>query len=199
MREVVVAHLARPPTSTRSDVQASPSGWASSIGREGGPGADPTSIEFVKSKSFSLCQLHSISFINHRGWNMDVLVKTWREDDETWKVHSVGGGAGRHPYRSQPWVNFVAGFGRHDFTGGGHVVGDGAEKAKSVRLNFANKVVTEDTVDNGVVLFFKPHAVLARRFQPVSARTSASFSDGFINPSVSRGRSLRLRAMRERS
>ena len=40
---------------------------------------------------------------------------------------------------------------------------------------------------------------LGWRFQPVSARTSASFSDGVMNSSVSRGRPLRLRWKRRRS
>jgi transcriptional regulator with XRE-family HTH domain len=38
-----------------------------------------------------------------------------------------------------------------------------------------------------------------RRIQAVCARSSASFSDGFMNPRVLRGRSLRLAAMRARS
>ena len=38
-----------------------------------------------------------------------------------------------------------------------------------------------------------------RRVQAVIARSSASFSDGFMNPRVLRGRLLRLRAMRARS
>jgi hypothetical protein len=37
-------------------------------------------------------------------------------------------------------------------------------------------------------------ALLTGRIQAVSARNSASFSDGFIYPSVLRGRSLRLAA-----
>ena len=41
------------------------------------------------------------------------------------------------------------------------MVGDGAEKANSVRLTFANDIVIEDTIDNGVVLFFEPRAVVA--------------------------------------
>jgi hypothetical protein len=57
-------------------------------------------------------------------------------------------------------VNFCAGFGPQDFSGGGHVVGHGAEAASSVRLTFANGVLIEDTVDNGVVLFFEPRAVV---------------------------------------
>ena len=60
-----------------------------------------------------------------------------------------------------PWVNFTAGFGPKGFTGGGHVIGDGVENARSVRLTFANDIVIEDTIDNGVVLFFEPHRVVA--------------------------------------
>ncbi len=161
LQEVIVAHLVRRPTSTRSNIQAGAVGWTSTIRREGGPGADPGTIEFVKSKSFPSCQLHSVSFINPKGWTMHVLIKTWREHDGTWRVRSCGGGAGPHPHRSRPWVNFAAGFGHQDFTGGGHVVGDGAENARSVRLAFANAIVIEDTIDNGVVLFFEPHAVVA--------------------------------------
>jgi len=58
-------------------------------------------------------------------------------------------------------VNFCAGFGPQDFSGGGHVVGDGSEKATSVRLTFANDIRIEDTVDNGVVLFFEPRTAVA--------------------------------------
>ncbi len=58
-------------------------------------------------------------------------------------------------------MNFCAGFGSQDFSGGGHVVGDGAEEATSVRLAFANDILIEDTVDNGVVLFFEPRVVVA--------------------------------------
>src|SRR5581483_5409129 len=44
-----------------------------------------------------------------------------------------------------------------------------------------------------------PGPVLRGRIQPVSARRSASFSDGFMNPRVLRGRLFRLLAMRARS
>jgi hypothetical protein len=88
------------------------------------------------------------------------LYKTWQEPDRGWRVHILGGGAGPDPYRDRPWVNFCAGFGPQDFSGGGHVVGDGAEEALSVRLTFANDILIADTVDNGVVLFFEPRAVV---------------------------------------
>lgn len=58
-------------------------------------------------------------------------------------------------------MNFCAGFGPEDFTGGGHVVGDGAEKASSVLLTFANDIFIEDTIDNGVVLFHEPRNVVS--------------------------------------
>jgi transposase InsO family protein len=45
--------------------------------------------------------------------------------------------------------------------------------------------------DNAVAESF-----FARRIQPVSARTSASFSTGVMNPSALRGRRFRLSAMR---
>jgi hypothetical protein len=58
-------------------------------------------------------------------------------------------------------VNFCAGFGSQDFSGGGLVVGVGAERAYSVRLTFVNDILIEDTVDNGAVLFFESRPVVA--------------------------------------
>lgn len=160
MRQAVVTHLVQRPEPIEGAEQTGRSGWSSSVRYAGGPGADPDSIEFVKTRSFSSCHLHSVSYINHRSWTMHDLIKTWQEPDGVWRVHVCGGGAGPDPHRNRPWVNFIAGFGPQDFSGGGNVVGDGAEKADSVRLTFANDIVIEDTVDNGVVLFFEPRAVV---------------------------------------
>jgi len=160
MRQAVVAHLVQRPEPNEGTKQAGRSGWSSSLRPGRGPGADLATIEFVKTKSFPTCQLHSVTFINHRGWTMHDLIKTWQEPDGGWRVHVLGGGAGPDPHRSRPWVNFCAGFGPQGFSGGGNVVGDGAEQASSVRLTFANEAVIEDTVDNGVVLFFEPRAVV---------------------------------------
>jgi len=160
MRLAVVAHLVQRSEAAEGATQAGRSGWTSSVSYGRGEGADSATIDFVKTKSFSSCQLHSVTFINHRGWTMHDLIKTWQEPDGEWRVHVLGGGAGPDPHRNSPWVNFCAGFGPLDFSGGGHVVGDGAEQASSVRLTFANDVVLEDTVDNGVVLFFEPRAVV---------------------------------------
>jgi hypothetical protein len=161
VRDAVVAHLVKRPTPPNDRGQPGGRGWTSSTRYGGGPGADPATIEFVKSNSFPTCQLHSVSFTNHKGWAMHVLIKTWQGEGGTWNVHPCGGGAGPHPHRSQPWVNFTAGFSAESFAGGGWVVGDGSQHASSVRLAFANDIVVEDTVDNGVVLFFEPHRVVA--------------------------------------
>jgi hypothetical protein len=134
-------------------------GWSSSTEYTGGPGADPTSIRFVKSKEFTSCQLHEVDYASHRGLSMNVLFKTWRDAGE-WRVHPCGGGAGPHPHRNQPWVNMTAGFGADGFTGGGHVVGDGAVEVAAVRLRFAGGITIEDTVDHGVVLFFDPRTAV---------------------------------------
>jgi len=161
MREAVVTHLVRRPAPTENNDQAGGRGWSSSNRSGGGPGADPVTIQFVKTRSFPTCQLHWVSFVNHRGWTMHDLIKTWEGPEGAWRVHVLGGGAGPDPHRSRPWVNFCAGFGPRDFTGGGRVVGDGAERAASVRLRFTNDILIEDTVDDGVVLFFEPRAVVS--------------------------------------
>ena len=161
VREAIVANLVQPPAPSEGTDQIGRGGWSSSIRQGGGPGADPATIEFVKTRSFPSCELHSVSFVNHRGWTMHDLIKTWQEPGGARRVHVLGGGAGPHPHRTRPWVNFCAGFGPQDFSGGGHVVGDGAQTAASVRLSFADGIVIEDTVDNGVVLFFEPRAVVA--------------------------------------
>ena len=161
MRAAVVAHLVERPEPPVDRDRPVRRGWSSSIRYEGGPGADPATIEFVKTKAFLTCQLHEVDYVNHRGWTMHALIETGQRQDGSWTVHSLGGGAGPAPQRSRPWVNLSAGIGPQSFTAGGHVEGDGAEHAESVRLSFADGGEIEDTVDNGVVLFFEPRAIVA--------------------------------------
>lgn len=161
MRAAVVAYLVERANPTVDADGAVRRGWSSSIGPTGGPGADPATIKFVKTRAFPTCELHEVDYLNHRGWQMHVLIETRQERDGTWRVHPFGGGAGPGPHRSHPWVNLCAGFGPLSFTAGGHVAGDGAENAASVRLSFADGSEIEDTIDNGVVLFFEPRAVVA--------------------------------------
>lgn len=176
VQEAIVAHLVKEPKPKREITQRSPRGWTSSTEYGGGPDADPSTIEFVKSKSFSSCQLHEVTFTNHGGMSMHELITSWQEVDGSWQVHSCGGGGGRHPRRSQPWVNFTAAFGAESFTGGGWVIGDGSEHARSVRLIFANDIMIEDTIDNGVVLFFEPRRVVF----PAEVAVSDSNGDALV-------------------
>ena len=54
-----------------------------------------------------------------------MVVRAFREPDGAWAVDPIGGGAGRGPNRSRPWVNFTARGGRrNDFAGGGEVIGE---------------------------------------------------------------------------
>lgn len=160
-QKAVADHLAKKTTVTRREGRPSPSGWTSSTVYAGSQGADTSTIEFVKTKVFPVCELHQVNFANHEGRSMGLLVKTWQNDDGTLTVWPVGGGEGGNRLRrSRPWVNFAAGFGADGFVGGGWVIGDGSEQASSVRLAFANGVTIEDTVDRGVVLFFEPRRVV---------------------------------------
>lgn len=176
LQEAVVAHLVNALSPKREITQSRPSGWTSSTEYRGGPGADRSTIKFVKSKPFSSCQLHEVSFTNHSGTSMLTLIKTWQEVDGSWQVHSCGWGGGRHLHRSRPWVNFTAGFGADNFTGGGWVIGDGSEHARSVSLTFANDITIEDTVDDGVVLFFEPHKVV----MPVEVAVNDGNGDALV-------------------
>lgn len=160
MRAAVVAHLVQPGTPPEGGERVR-RGWSSSIRHEGGSGAESATIEFVKTKVYSTCQLHEVDYVNHRGWTMHALIETRQDQNGTWMVRPLGGGAGPAPRRSHSWVNLCAGIGPESFTAGGHVEGDGAEHAASVRLSFADGGEIEDTVDNGVVLFFEPRAIVA--------------------------------------
>lgn len=160
--QAIADHLASPPAAITRRPRTGRKGWTSVVhlGDRGGEGADRATIEFVKTNMFPSCQLHWVSFVDWAGRSMNLLVRTWRGDDGVWSVSPCGGGAGDHPRRSRPWVNFVAGFGPDTLVGGGSVVGDGAERAHLVRLTFSNGIVIEDTTEGGVILYFEPRRVV---------------------------------------
>jgi hypothetical protein len=124
----------------------------------GGPGADPSSIVFQKTRVFATCQMHSVAFSNRRGPRV-LVIRTWQGPDGAWIVAPVGGGSPGPSRRTKPWVNFTAGFGAHGFAAGCYLEGTGSELARSVRLTFANGIVVTDALDNGIVLFFEPRPV----------------------------------------
>ncbi len=152
----VVATLSRAPVDAAPPRSTGPGGWTSSIAG-GGPGADPATIVIQRTRVVPTCQMHAVAFRNHRGLQVEWIVRTWQEPDGAWVVAPVGGGSlGGAPRRSRPWVNFAAGFSPHEFTAGGHVEGDGSEHAVKVRLRFNGDLTMEDVVENGIVLFFEP-------------------------------------------
>ena len=153
-----VAHLVKAPGVTTWS-QTSPSGWTASTVVGGGPGADPATIVLRKTRTMPTCQMHSVSFTNHRGIQVSLVVRTWQKPDGSWVVAPVGGGALGPSRRKKPWVNFTAGFGADGFTAGGYVEGIGSDRARVVRLIFADGFTLEDSVENGVVLFFESRGV----------------------------------------
>jgi hypothetical protein len=133
------------------------SGWTASVGDGGGPGADPATIVFQKTRILPTCEMRSVAFTNHRGIQVEWIVRTWQNSDCSWVVAPIGGG-GHAPRRTKPWVNFAAHFGPEHFAAGGHVEGRGSEQAANVRLIFADGFMLEDSVDAGIVLYFEPRS-----------------------------------------
>lgn len=136
------------------------SGWTASVGSGGGPGADPASIVFQKTRILPTCRMHSVAFTNDRGIPVQWVIRTWRKSDRSLVVAPVGGGGGHGPVRTKPWVNFAAQWGPEHFAAGGHVEGSGSEQAVRVRLIFTDGLTLEDSVDAGIVLFFEPRSVV---------------------------------------
>ena len=136
------------------------SGWTASVGSGGGPGADPATIVFQKTRILPTCQMHSVAFTNYRGIPVEEIIRTWQNSDGSWAVAPVGGGGGHGPVRTKPWVNFAAQWGPEHFAAGGHVEGSGSEQAVTVRLIFTDGYTLEDSVDAGIVLFFEPRSVV---------------------------------------
>jgi hypothetical protein len=88
-----------------------------------------------------------------------LVLRTWQESDGSWVIAPVGGGSRGPSRRTKPWVNFTAGFGAAGFSAGGDVEGMDSEQAHLVRLTFDDGFIMEDTVENGIVLFFEPLGV----------------------------------------
>lgn len=153
--QAVFDHVVAEPGQVHWAGPPSPGGWVDSVSSGGGAGAVPATVQFRKSRAFPACQLHSVTFDTREHSQVTVILRTWQEPGGAWAVCSIGGGGGGPgPDRSKPWVNFAAQLGADSFAAGGDVIGDGAERAHSVRLTFAGGVAVEDTVDSGVVLFF---------------------------------------------
>jgi sugar (pentulose or hexulose) kinase len=151
----IVAHLVREPRVVATST--GPSGVTSST-VSGGPGADPATIVFQKTRTLATCRMHSVAFTNQQGLAVEWVIRTWQKSDGSWVVAPVGGG-GHAPMRTKPWLNLAAQWGPDHFAAGGHVEGTGSELAVKVRLVFADGFTLEDNVDAGIVLFFEPRSL----------------------------------------
>ena len=159
VEEAIVATLVMEPAVPITS-KTGGSGWTASVGSGGGPGADPTTIVFQKTRILPTCQMHSVAFTNDRGIPVQWVIRTWRKSDRSVVVAPVGGGGGHGPVRTNAWVNFAAQWGPEHFAAGGHVEGNGSEQAVNVRLIFTDGYTLEDSVDAGNVLFFEPRSVV---------------------------------------
>jgi hypothetical protein len=168
--QAVVDHLVAGPGRVTWVSPPSPGGWVASAQTGGGEDADPVTIRFRKSRAFPGCQLHEVDFVTRDRRPQHMLARTWQEPDGSWVAAPIGGGGGRQPYRSRPWVNFAAQWNAQLFAAGGHVTGQGAEAARLVRLTFADETTIEDVADNGIVLFFTtPGVTFPARVEILSA------------------------------
>jgi hypothetical protein len=153
-QQAVVDELAAEPGPVTWSSPPSPGGWVASTRAGGWADADPATVRFRKSRSFPACELHSVTFTTRRGTQMRALARAWPKPDGGWAAVPVGGGSGPGPRRPRPWVNLSAQWSAEMFTAGGEVIGAGCERARLVRLGFADGTVLEDSVDDAIVLFF---------------------------------------------
>jgi hypothetical protein len=122
--------------------------------------ADPAAISFRKSRAFSTCHLHSVTYINRRGWAMTALLRTRSDGVGSCRVEPMGGGGADGPVPPRPWLNLTGGFSAYEFAAGGEVVGLGSEAGYRVLFTFANGVTAEDTIEEGIVLLCAPEHVV---------------------------------------
>jgi hypothetical protein len=153
-QQAVVDELAAEPGPVTWSGPPSPGGWVASRRAGGWADADPATVRFRKSRSFPACELHSVTFTTRQGMQMRALARAWRRPGGGWAAAPIGGGSGRGPGRPRPWVNFGAQWNSEMFAGGGEVIGTDCELARLVRLGFRDGTQLEDSVDDGIVLFF---------------------------------------------
>jgi hypothetical protein len=122
--------------------------------------ADPAAISFRKSRAFSTCHLHSVTYTNRRGWLMTAVLRTRSDGTGSYRVEPLGGGGADGPMPPRPWLNLTGGFSAHEFAAGGEVVGLGSEAAHLVLFTFANGVTAEDTLEGGIALLCAPEHVV---------------------------------------
>lgn len=131
-----------------------PGGWVAEAGPGGGgPDGDPDSVHFHKTRRLGTADLHVVSFVTRRGKPQTWLVRTLESADGVHVADPIGGGTGPDPQRDFPWVNLAARWGPDGFYGGGTVAGEGAQRARRVRLRFPGGITLDDDTRGGAVVF----------------------------------------------
>lgn len=119
----------------------------------GGLNADRASVRFVKTRAFEGAELHYVAFRTTEGQLRTFLIRTVGDSRGGYDVQPIGGGGGSGPFRGYPWVNLAAQWDSSSFRAGGSITGQSADRARLVRMSFADGTIVEDTVDEDTVLF----------------------------------------------
>jgi hypothetical protein len=94
--QAIIEYLVAEPGPARQVGPPSPGGWVAFVPSGGGAGADPATIQFRRSRTFAVCQLHFVTFTGRNGGPArHSLIRTRPQPDGSWSVHPIGGGAGR--------------------------------------------------------------------------------------------------------
>jgi hypothetical protein len=113
---------------------------------------DASTVVFRKERGIEGRRVYAVTFEDAFARQNRYIFPVERHADGRWSVVGGSGGSAYDPERSRPCVNLAGGGWPQHFYAGGRLLGPELGVA-SVRLRFANEVLLEDTVDDGLVLF----------------------------------------------
>jgi hypothetical protein len=113
---------------------------------------DASTVVFRKERGIDDRRVYAVTFEDAYTRPNRYIFPVERHTDGRWSVVGGAGGSAYDPERSEPCANLAGGGWPQRFYAGGRLLGPERGIA-SVRLRFANEVVLEDTVDEGLVLF----------------------------------------------
>jgi hypothetical protein len=157
-KQVIIEHISQP----LGPLEPSPPppagvqlrGQPGMIRRGGGLGARASTVRFLQERSLPGRQLYVVMFENEEGQQEQWFQCVLQDMPDHWR--NAGGaniGKGEEmPKRDYPWVNLAGGWRRDLFWAGGRVLDNGLNVVR-VRLISEDRIVLEDTVQDGLVLF----------------------------------------------
>ncbi len=120
--------------------------------------AQPESIHFGKARHTGHRSVYAVTFENQSGQGMRFVFAVRQDDTGAWHFGGgAGGSAEGSPRRGHPWVNLGGGGWPTDFYAGGCVL-EHSGAVTRVRLQTANGVTIEDTVDDEDTVLFLTEA-----------------------------------------